>query len=290
MSDWTIAQAEAPVRLLASPSGDQTPRSAGSIALRSELMEIAMTMDRTVGFDPRNRGWARATTATELDVGLRRHLLGIYNYMLAGLVLSGAVALFLANSGLNSLFYASSGQLTAAGWTAVFSPLAILLLASFTASRLSTAATHAVYWSVTALLGVSLGLAFEAYTGESIARVFFITAAAFGALSLWGYTTKQSLTGWGSFLFIGLVGVVIASIVNLFVMSSLLHFVVAGVGVVVFAGLTAYDTQRLKLEYASGAFDTASAERVRIWGALALYLNFLNLFQLLLTFLGQRDE
>ncbi len=249
-----------------------------------------MTMDRTAGLHPRNRIWARAATATDLDVGLRRHLLGVYNYMFAGLVLSGAVALFLVNSGLSSLFYAEPGRLTAAGWTAVFSPLAILLLASFAAGRLSTAATHAVYWSVAALQGVSLSLLFQAYTGESLAQVFFITAAAFGALSLWGYTTKQSLAGWGSFLFMGLVGVVIASIVNLFVASSLLHFLVASVGVIVFAGLTAYDTQRLKLEYASGGLDAQSAARVRIWGALALYLNFLNLFQLLLSFLGHRDD
>lgn len=249
-----------------------------------------MTLDRAAGLDPRSRNWARTATTGELDLGLRQHLLGVYNYMFAGLLLSGAVAYFLINSGLSSLFYAAPGRLTAAGWTAVFAPLAILLLASFTARQLSTAATHAVYWSVTALQGVSLALLFQAYTGESIARVFFITAAAFGALSLWGYTTKQSLTGWASFLFIGLVGVVIASIVNLFVASGLLHFVVAGVGVVVFAGLTAYDTQRLKLEYASGAFAMESAERVRIWGALALYLNFLNLFQLLLSFLGQRHD
>lgn len=239
--------------------------------------------------DPGN-GRARATTLDILyDAGLRQHMVGVFNYMFAGLALSGIVALLLVQTGAGAIFYAGPGQFTPLGWVAVFAPLGILLIASFSAARLSTGATHAVYWSVAALQGVSLAVLFQTFTGQSIAQVFFVTAAAFGALALYGYTTKRSLSGMGTFLIIGLVGVVIASIVNMFLLSSMLHFVVSVIGVLVFAGLTAFDTQRLKDEYIAGVGGEI-AMKAQVWGALSLYLNFINLFQLLLSLFGQREE
>ncbi len=223
------------------------------------------------------------------DAGLRRHMVGVFNYMFAGLALSGAVALLLVQTGSAALFFTAPGQFTPLGWVAMFAPLGLLLLASFNATRLSTGATHAVYWSVAGLQGVSLAVLFQAFTGQSIAQVFFVTAAAFGALSLYGYTTKRSLSGLGAFLIIGLVGVVVASVVNLFLQSSMLHFVASVIGVLVFAGLTAYDTQRLKDEYMAG-LNGDVAMKAQVWGALSLYLNFINLFQLLLSLFGQREE
>lgn len=239
--------------------------------------------------DPANAP-ARATASdVAYDVGLRRHMVGIFNYMFAGLALSGAVALLLVETGATAFFFAAPGQFTPLGWIAVFAPLGILLIASFSAARLSTGATHAVYWSVAALQGVSLAVLFQVFTGQSIAQVFFVTAAAFGALSLYGYTTKRSLSGMRAFLIIGLVGVVIASIVNMFLQSSMLHFAVSVIGVLVFAGLTAFDTQRLKEEYVGGLVGDTPA-KAQVWGALSLYLNFINLFQLLLSLFGQREE
>lgn len=225
----------------------------------------------------------------DYDVGLRRHMLGIYNYMFAGLGLSGAVAFFLIQSGASALFFTTPGQFTALGWVAMLAPLGLLLIASFSAHRLSASATHAIYWSVAALQGVSLAVLFGAYTGQSIAQIFLVTAAAFGALSLFGYSTKRSLSGLSTFLVIGLIGVVIAFAINMFVQSSMLQFVASVIGVLVFAGLTAFDTQRLKVEYLDGV-DGDNAAKAQVWGALSLYLNFINLFQLLLSLFGQREE
>lgn len=238
--------------------------------------------------NPQRAHGVHATTIETVDAGLRQHMLGIYNYMFAGLALSGGVALALSATGLGAIFFAA-GQLTPLGWGAVFAPLGLLLVASFTARRLSTGATQAIYWGVAALQGVGLALLLQAFTGQSIAQIFFVTAAAFGALSLWGYTTRRSLSGLGTFLFMGLIGVIIASVVNIFLQSSLLHFVGASIGVVVFAGLTAYDTQRLKDEYVGGLVGEAPT-KAQVWGALSLYLNFINLFQLLLSLFGARRE
>lgn len=241
-------------------------------------------------FQHSTRSGARAIPADALyDAGLRQHMLGIYNYMFAGLGLSGATAFLLMQSGASALFYSSAGQFTALGWVAMLAPLGLLLIASFMAQRLSTAAMHGLYWGLAALQGVGLSILFQAYTSTSIAQVFFVTAAAFGALSLFGYTTKRSLSGMSTFLMIGLVGVVVAFLVNIFLQSSLLQFVASVIGVIVFAGLTAFDTQRLKLEYLDGmSGDVAS--KAQVWGALSLYLNFINLFQLLLSLFGQREE
>ena len=177
------------------------------------------------------------------------------------------------------------------GWVAILAPLGLLMLVSFRAAQMSLTSVQAIYWAVTALMGVSLSVLVFRYTDASIARTFFVTAASFGALSLYGYTTKRDMSGMGSFLFMGLIGIVIASLVNLFLASSMLQFIVSVVGVLVFAGLTAYDTQRLKNDYIYGYASQggAVAERASILGALSLYLNFINLFTLLLQLLGQRD-
>ncbi|MFZ0457179.1 MAG: Bax inhibitor-1/YccA family protein [Rhodoplanes sp.] len=161
---------------------------------------------------------------------------------------------------------------------------------SFGSARLRPATAHALFWPYAVLVGLSLGAIFMVFTHTSIVRVFFITAASFGALSLWGYTTQRDLSGWGSFLIMGLFGIIIAGLVNLFLQSSALQWAVSVIGVFVFAGLTAWDTQRLKTEYLHAATDGETAERSAILGALSLYLNFLNLFNLLLQSLGQREE
>ena len=165
-----------------------------------------------------------------------------------------------------------------------------MFLLSFGIERMRPAMAQLMFWIYAALVGVSLGSIFMVFTHTSIVRVFFITAASFGALSLWGYTTQRDLTGVGSFLLMGLFGIILASIVNLFMASSALQFAISVIGVVVFAGLTAWDTQRLKTEYLYGAMDGEVAERSAIIGALSLYLNFINLFTLLLQLLGQREE
>ena len=228
------------------------------------------------------------------DVGLRAHMVRVYNYMASGLALSGIVAFALFNyEGLQGIFFqVQAGRLVGLnmlGWIAIFAPLGLLLLVSFRAASMSVGAVQAVYWAVTALMGVSLSLLLFRYTGASVARTFFITAAAFGALSLYGYTTKRDLSAMGKFLFMGLVGIILAGLVNLFVQSSMMHFIISAAGVLIFSGLIAYDTQRIKEQYAD-AWGTETAEKVAVFGALSLYLDFVNLFQFLMAFLGQERE
>jgi hypothetical protein len=175
-------------------------------------------------------------------------------------------------------------------WVVIFAPLGLVFLLSFGIERMRPAMAQLMFWIYAALVGVSLASIFMVFTHTSIVRVFFITAASFGALSLWGYTTQRDLTGTGSFLLMGLFGIILASLINLFMASSALQFAISVIGVLVFAGLTAWDTQRLKTEYLYGAMDGETAERSAIIGALSLYLNFINLFTLLLQLLGQRDE
>jgi FtsH-binding integral membrane protein len=175
-------------------------------------------------------------------------------------------------------------------WVIMLSPLALVFVLSFGLQRLRPATGQLLFWLFAALMGLSLGSIFLVFTHTSIVRVFFITAASFGALSLWGYTTQRDISGMGSFLLMGLFGVILASLINLFMASSALQFVISVIGVLVFAGLTAWDTQRLKTEYLYGAMDGETQERSAILGALSLYLNFINLFTLLLQLLGQREE
>ena len=244
-------------------------------------------------FDTFNRGATIADQAT-FDVGLRAHMVRVYNYMASGLALSGIVAfgLFSSPELAGMFFQLQAGRvvgLNMLGWIAIFAPLGLLLLVSFRAATMSVGAIQAVYWTVTALMGVSLSLVLFRYTGASVARTFFVTAAAFGALSLYGYTTKRDLTAMGKFLFMGVIGLILASIVNMIWPSGTMSFVISAAGVLIFSGLIAYDTQKIKDQY-SEAYGTDTAEKVAIFGALSLYLDFVNLFQFLMSFLGQERE
>lgn len=240
-----------------------------------------------------NRAGTVADQAS-FDVGLRAHMVRVYNYMASGLALSGIVAFGLFSSAeLASLFFqVQAGRvvgLNVLGWIAIFAPLGLLLLTSFRAAQMSTGAVQAVYWAVTALMGVSLSLLLFRYTGASVARTFFVTAAAFGALSLYGYTTKRDLTAMGKFLFMGVIGLILAGLVNMIWPSGTMSFIISAAGVLIFSGLIAYDTQKIKEQY-SEAWGTDMVEKVAIFGALSLYLDFVNLFQFLMSFLGQSRD
>lgn len=226
----------------------------------------------------------------EIDQGLRAYMLGIYNHMTLGVAISGFVALgiyLMSQSvpGLAQALYASPLR-----WVLMLSPLAFIFFFSFKAESMSPSTAAATFYAFAAVMGLSLGSIFFVFKIGSIVQTFFVTAAAFGALSLYGYTAKKSLSGMGSFLFMGLIGLMIASLVQIFVASSMLQFVINVAGVLIFAGLTAWETQRLKEEYAYVAGDNTAAAKASIFGALSLYLNFINMFQFLLALLGQREE
>ena len=244
-------------------------------------------------FETFNRAGSVADQAV-FDVGLRSHMVRVYNYMASGLALSGIVAFGLFSSPeLAGLFFqVQAGRvvgLNGLGWIAILAPLGLLLLVSFRAAKMSVGSIQAVYWAVTALMGVSLSLLLFRYTGASVARTFFVTAAAFGALSLYGYMTKKDLSAIGKFLFMGVIGLILASIVNMIWPSGTMTFVISAAGVLIFSGLIAYDTQRIKEQYAE-AWGTDTLEKVAVFGALSLYLDFVNLFQFLMMFLGQERE
>ncbi|GLI98694.1 Bax inhibitor-1/YccA family protein [Sphingobium sp. BS19] len=228
--------------------------------------------------------------AVASDAGLRTYMLAVYNYMASGLLLTGIVAMLVANSaGVRAVFFAASGTPTLLGWIAVFAPLALVFTLSVGINRLSEPTVKALFWTYAILMGVSLSTILLAYTGVSVARTFFVTAAAFGGLSLWGYTTKRNLSAFGTFLIMGVVGLLIAMIVNMFLRSSTLDLIVSAIGVLLFAGLTAFDTQKIKSVY----FDVAGTEfrgKAVVMGALTLYLDFLNLFLFLLRFMGDRRQ
>lgn len=225
---------------------------------------------------------APASVPVLIDRGLRAYMLGVYNFMAGGLALTGLVAYV----GVATGFYASIAG-TPIFWIVLFAPLAIVLFLGFRIQSMSLTTARFSFWLYAALVGLSLSGVFIVYTGESIARVFFISAATFAAMSLFGYTTRADLSRFGSFLVMGLVGIVIAGLVNLFLASSALQFAISVIGVIIFIGLTAYDTQRIKAIYVEGD-DEATAGKKAIMGALALYLDFLNLFLLLLQLLGDR--
>ena len=230
--------------------------------------------------------------AADIDVGLREYMLRVYNYMASGLALTGIIAYATASTpALLSLFYTASPegflQPTMLAYIAMFSPLAFVLALSFGINKMSPSMAQAVFWGFAGVMGLSLSHIFLSYTGTSIARVFFITSGTFAGMSLYGYTTKRDLTGLGSFMFMGLIGIIIASIVNMFLQSSAMHFVISVIGVLVFVGLTAYDTQKIKLMY-SEADGEGTATKKAIMGALTLYLDFINLFLMLLRLFGDR--
>jgi FtsH-binding integral membrane protein len=218
-----------------------------------------------------------------IDAGLRAHMLKVYNYMASGVLLTGIVAMLFANSGM-----AAQVMATPLRWVLIFAPLAFVMVMSFGMHKLSTAALQAMFWGFAVVMGLSMSSIFLVFSGESIARTFFVTAAAFAGLSLYGYTTKKNLSGFGTFLIMGVIGLLIASVVNIFLGSSTLQLVVSFLGVLIFAGLTAYDTQRIKSEYVHFA-GHESIGKLAIMGALSLYLDFINMFQFLLSFLGNRE-
>jgi len=220
-----------------------------------------------------------ASTNMEMDSGLRLYFSTIYAHMTSGLAFTGAVAMLLAATGLTSAL-ASSGLM----WVFVFAPLLVALTLGFMSHQLSTSTSMMAFYVFAALMGISLSTIFLVYAGTDIARVFFITAGMFAAMSIWGYTTNRDLTKMGSFLIMGLIGIILASLVNLFIGGTMLQMIVSAVGVIVFTGLTAYDTQRLKSNYFEGA-DYKDA----MFGALSLYLNFINLFINLLHIFGNKE-
>jgi hypothetical protein len=224
------------------------------------------------------------TSEVAFDAGLRSYMLSVYNYMASGVLLTGIVALLFANSGMAAQVFGSPGILK---WVIMLSPLAIVLWLSFGVNRLSEPAAKALYWGYAVLMGLSLSTVFLAYTGTSIATTFFASAAAFGALSLYGYTTKRDLSVFGTFLIMGLVGLIVASLVNMFMQSSAMDLVISVVGVLLFAGLTAYDTQKIKSMYFQVQGSDFMGKSV-VMGALTLYLDFINLFLFLLRFMGDR--
>jgi len=219
------------------------------------------------------------------DEGLRQHMLRVYNYMGLGLVMTGLVAFIV---GTTPALYVPIFS-TPLKWVVMLAPLAFVLFFSFRVQSMSASGAQTLFWAFCAVMGLSLASIFLVFTGTSIARTFFIAAAMFGATSLYGYTTKRDLSQFGSFLIMGLIGVVIASLVNLFLASSALQFATSVIGIVVFVGLTAWDTQSIKEQYVEN-FDAESKQKLAVFGAFSLYLNFINIFQLLLTFTGQREE
>jgi uncharacterized protein len=238
-------------------------------------------------WDPRSTAAAAAaasagTRADVTDAGLRKYMLSVYNTMASGVLLTGIVALLFAQSGL-----AAQVQGSMLRWVIALAPLGFVMVLSFGINRLSTAAAQGIYWAFTVVMGLSMASLLLVYTGKSIGTTFFATAAAFAGLSLYGYTTKRDLSALGTFLIMGVVGLLVAMVINIFVQSSALAMAISFIGVLLFAGLTAYDTQKIKSMY----FYVAGSDMVGksvIMGALTLYLDFINMFTFLLQFMGDR--
>jgi len=254
-----------------------------------------------MAYSPQFGAYPRASAATTavFDAGLRAYMLRVYNWMASGLLLTGVVAYGIANTKLIDAFYplvqtpfGFTRHPTALAMIAIFAPLAFVLVLSLGVNKLSKTAVQTLFWVFCATMGASLTNIFRIYTGESIGLVFFITAGTFAATSIYGYTTKADLSRMGSFLMMGLFGIIIASVANMFFHSGALQFAVSIIGVVVFTGLTAYDTQRIKASYLQFAYaeGTDGANKRSVYDALSLYLNFINLFMLLLQLLGNRNN
>ena len=243
-----------------------------------------------------NNGYARPLPQTadmSVDAGLRSFMLGVYNKLALGLVVAGVLAYVTGNvPAVQQLLFAVGPDgrigLTMLGMIVQFSPLVMLFGSMFFMKNPTARGVNMLYWAVVSTIGAGLGVLFLRYTGESLATTFFVTAAAFGGLSLIGYTTKKDLSGFGTFLIMGVIGLIIASIVNMFLGSGTLYLIISALGVLIFAGLIAYDTQRLKMTYYELGGDQAAMGVATNYGARSLYINFINLFQFLLQFLGQR--
>jgi uncharacterized protein len=240
-------------------------------------------------YDPRTTGVNPAVSVgvprAARDAGLRSYMLSVYNYMASGVLLTGIVALGLAMTGIAQSLWYGGGLLR---WVVIFAPLIMVMIMGFRAQRMSTGAMQAFFWAFAAVMGVSMSVVPLVYDGTSIAQCFFATAVAFLSLSLWGYTTKRDLSGFGTFLIMGVVGLFVVMLGNLFIRSDALSMVISVVGVFLFAGLTAYDTQKIKSTYAYVA-GTDMVGKTAILGALTLYLDFINMFQFLLSLLGNRE-
>jgi FtsH-binding integral membrane protein len=261
-------------------------------------------------YDFRNAQVAGTRTGVAVDAGLRAYMLQVYNYMAGGIALTGLVAYVVymmavttdasqaAHVGNQVLALKRGLYLTEVGsvlfnsplkWVVMLAPLGFVFYLSFRIYSMSVGAAQAAFWAFAAVMGISLSSIFLVFTGESIVRVFFITAAAFAGLSLYGYTTKKDLSGFGTFLVMGVIGLVIASLVNIFLQSTAMQFAISVIGVLVFAGLTAYDTQQIKDSYYQFMGDAAAMGKGAIMGALQLYLDFINMFTSLLQLFGNRD-
>ena len=243
-----------------------------------------------------NKVKAATQTTVVMDEGLRAYMLKVYNYMATGVLLTGIVALISFNisvvtdaSGAIVSFTEFGNTLFFSGfkWLVMLAPLGIVFYMSFGINKMSSSKAQTVFWIFAALMGLSLSWILLVYTGKSVARVFFITSATFGAMSLYGYTTKRDLTKLGSFLMMGLIGIIIASVVNIFMQSSMMYFVISILGVLIFVGLTAYDTQKIKNMYVESDSGELIGKKA-VMGALTLYLDFINLFIMLLRLFGQR--
>jgi uncharacterized protein len=238
-----------------------------------------------------------ARSGAALDEGLRAYMLRVYNYMAGGVFVTGIVAYLVSSAAIatgptGAKALTQFGQLIYVSplkWVIMLAPLAFVFFISFRIYKMSVAGAQLAFWLFAAAMGLSLSSIFLVYTGQSITQVFFVTAAAFGGLSLYGYTTKRDLSGWGSFLIMGVIGIIIAALVNLFLQSSALQFAISVIGVLVFAGLTAYDTQRIKDGYHELMGDMTATSKAAIMGALSLYLDFINMFMLLLQLFGRRQ-
>jgi uncharacterized protein len=245
-----------------------------------------------MAFQTERSAWARQADAAQVDVGLRQYMLRVYNYMASGLALTGITAALVANTPtLWNLFFQANARGAMApsllGWVAIIAPLGLVFAISMGISRMRASTAQGLFWLYAGLMGISLSSIFMVYTATSITRVFFITAASFAGLSLYGYTTRRNLSAFGSFLIMGLWGLIIASVVNIFLASSTLQFVTSVAGVLIFAGLTAWDTQKIKEMYWEGDGGEVVAKK-SVMGALTLYLDFINLFILLLRLFGDR--
>jgi FtsH-binding integral membrane protein len=264
-------------------------------------------MDHMAQIDNRYAGRTGARTDVAVDEGLRAYMLRVYNYMAAGVALTGVVAYMVFSYAVTTdpALAASIGRslprgmyLTPFGqaifvsnlkWLVMLAPLGFVFFLSWRIYRMSLGAAQLAFWLFAAVMGASLSSIFLVYTGTSITQVFFVTAAAFGALSLYGYTTQRDLSGWGSFLIMGVIGIVVAGLLNLWLQSSALQFALSVIGVLVFAGLTAYDTQQIKDNYYSVMGDATATAKQAIMGALNLYLDFINMFVMLLQLFGNRE-
>ena len=238
----------------------------------------------TGGFDPAvSVGVPRAAR----DAGLRSYMLKVYNYMASGVLLTGVVAMLFAPYARDVLINASGTSLSGLGWLIAFAPLGFVFAMSFGVNRMQTSTLQLLFWAFAAVMGLSMSTIFIVYTGVSIAQTFFAVTAGFLGLSLWGYTTKKDLSGFGTFLIMGVVGLLVAMVINIFLQSSAMALAISAIGVLLFAGLTAYDTQKIKSTYAYVAGTDMMGKAV-VMGALNLYLDFINMFQFLLSFMGDR--